>query len=87
MLRVKAPRKVRTAIALVGRDGDPATGDIDKALAYTGKGGRLTARLGGVQDYERVTAMVANADGRVRGRAGNDWNYTRDNERFRISLR
>ena len=86
-LRVKAPRDVRAAIALVGRDGGPEAGDIDKDLEYTGKGGRLTARLGDVQDYERLTAMVANADGRVRGRAGDDWNYTRDNERFRVSLR
>jgi hypothetical protein len=86
-LRVKAPRNVRTAIALVGRVGDPETGDIDKDLEYTGKGRRLTARLGDVQEYDRVTAMVANADGRIRGRAGNDWNYTRDNQRFRVTLR
>jgi hypothetical protein len=86
-LRVTARRNVRTAIALVGRTGDPETGEIDKDLEYSGKGGKLAVRLADVQDYDRITAMVANADGRVRGRRGNDWNYTRDNERFRVSLR
>ena len=80
----QAPRDVRAAIALVGRDGGPEGGDIDKDLEYTRRRQAHGSRLDDVQDFERITAIVANADGRVRGR-GQRRNYTHDNERFRAA--
>jgi hypothetical protein len=86
-LRVRAPRNVRTAIALVGRDGPALAGAITTKLKYLPRGGRDAVTLGGAHGFERITAVLVNADGRVNGFAGGDWNYTRDNERFRLSLR
>jgi hypothetical protein len=84
-LRVRAARGVRTAIALVGREGGAETGDVITEFAYAGHGRRKAVTLDGAQGLERVTAVVANADGRVRG--ANRTKYTHDNERFRASLR
>ena len=80
--RAHAPRGVRSAIALVGRDGSAEDGTTLTQLRYLKRGGRDSVTLGGMQAFERVTAIVVNADGRVRGRR-----YSRDNERFRVSLR
>jgi hypothetical protein len=86
-LKVRAARRVRSAIALVGRQGAPETGVVTTEFKYLSRGGRGSVRLANVQDFDRITAVVANADGRVRGFGAGDWNYTRDNERFRVALR
>lgn len=85
-VRVWVRRGIRTGIALVGRDGSPLGGAITQALKYLPRGGRATVKLRRAGRFERITAVVANADGRVRGFAGSDWNYTRDNERYRVVL-
>ena len=36
--------------------------------------------------YERITAVIVNADGRVRGFRGGDWVYANDNAKFDVSL-
>ena len=54
-------------------------------FAYARRGGRKRVTLEGVQGFERITAVVSNADGRVRG--GDTANYAHDDERFRASLR
>ena len=86
-LKVQASRKVRTAAALIGRDGNRLTGDVDTELDYSNRGGKLAVRLPDAQDYDRITAVVANADGRARGFAGDDRDYTRDEKRFRVRVR
>jgi hypothetical protein len=82
-LRVKAPRGVRTAIALVGREGGLSAGDIRANREFARRGGKLTVRLGDVRDDARLTAVIVNADGGLR--AGSQ-RYARNNERFRVSL-
>ena len=36
--------------------------------------------------FERITAVIVNADGRVDGFAASDWDYRRDDQRFRVRL-
>ena len=86
-LKVRAPRRVRTAIALVGREGGSASGTTVTKLDYAKRGGKLKVRLANALDFERITAVVANADGRIAGFGGRDWDYRSDNERFRAALR
>ena len=83
-LRVNAPRGVRISIALVAREGGPEGGDVRIKRRYAKRGGSKTVRLKGVQQFKRITAVVVNADGRVRGASRR---YTRDNEPFRAKLR
>lgn len=85
-LRLRVRRGVRTGVALVGRDGPALGGAITEELTYLPRGGRASIALTGAQEFERITAVVANADGRVRGFGAGDWSYSRDNERFRIAL-
>lgn len=86
-LRVRAPRGVRTMIALVGRKGGPQTGKVTARHGYLHRGGRGSVRLRKARRFERVTAVIANADARVRGFGGFDWRFTRDNARYRAALR
>ncbi len=84
-LKVKAPRKTRSAIALVGREG-PRTGpdaNVVISTKYLKKGGKASVRLPSGSGFDRLTAVVVNADGRV---FGNGRTYTRDNRRYRASL-
>jgi hypothetical protein len=83
-LRVKAPRRVRTAIALVGREGSPVNGEIGTKREFARRGGKLTVRLRNVGDFRRITAVVVNADGRLKRGRGSG--YAHNNERFRVSL-
>jgi hypothetical protein len=79
-LRVRAERKTRTGIALVARDDETAT--VTTAHRLLKRGGRGSVSIASPGNYERITAAVTNADGRVRGFAGIDWNYTRDDRKF-----
>ena len=38
--------------------------------------------------YQRITAVIVNADGRAKGydNALGDWKYTHDNERFKFTI-
>ena len=80
-LRVRAARGVHTAIALVGRDGPATTGDVRTRVSYSRRGGKDSIRLANAPAFERITAVVVNADGRVRR-----GDYIRDNKRFRASV-
>jgi hypothetical protein len=83
-LRVRAPRGVRTAIALVRREGGPLNGAMRTKREFARRGGKLTVRMRDVEDASRITAVVANADGRRKHGSGP---YAHNNERFRVSLR
>lgn len=66
---LSAQRGTRSSIALVGREGKPGSGRVRIASRFLARGGRATMRLAHASRYARVTAVVANADGR--GRNGN----------------
>lgn len=81
-LRVRAPRRTRTGIALVGRDGGPTGGTVTRRVRYMANGGKGTVRLGDAQSFERITAVIANADGRVNA----NYTYLRDDRTFRARI-
>ncbi len=85
-LSIDAEPGVRTGIALVGRQGPATTGQVTRHVRYLAQGGSGSVGLGSPKRFARVTAVVANADGRVRGFGGADWNYRADGARYELSL-
>jgi hypothetical protein len=85
-LRVRAERGVRAGLALVGRQGDELTGPVTVAARFLRKGGSGSVVLDSPDRFTRLTAVVVNADGRVRGFGRTDWLYTRNNARFAVRL-
>jgi hypothetical protein len=86
---VAAPEGVASGLALVGRLGSELHGSTVKAVAYSRTGGTLTARLSDPGRYQRITAVVVNADATAAGySAGHlDWHYLAENAPFEISGR
>lgn len=82
-LHVSGGSKTRSGIALVGRVGSPTGGTIERAMEYLPKGGKTSVSLPDAGKYARITAVVVNADGRVKG---NSRNYTHDGVSYKISL-
>jgi len=82
---VTVDKGVRAAVAIVGRDGDAVSGAVTQKLKYLRSGGRRTVTLSEADRYERLTAVVVNADMRVSGFEAGDWVYSRDNARFHIN--
>jgi hypothetical protein len=77
---------VRAGLALVGRDDD--TGRVVTAVKFLKHGGSGSVTLDSPGDFERITAVVVNADARANGfdRVRRDWNYTEDNARLTARL-
>jgi hypothetical protein len=84
-----APAGVASGLALVGRLGSERHGSTVKAVAYSRTGGTLTARLSDPGRYQRITAVVVNADTTAAGySAGHlDWHYLAEGTPFEVSGR
>jgi hypothetical protein len=82
-LSAHAERGTRSAIALVGRRGPRAGGAVTTAFRYLPRGGRGVVRLPRGRRFDRVTAVVVNADGRIRG---SERQYARDGRRFKVAV-
>ena len=67
---MRTPRGVRTAIALVRREGGPLNGAMRTKREFSRRGGTLTVRMQDVEDASRITAVIANADGRRKHGSG-----------------
>jgi uncharacterized protein DUF6055 len=89
VVHVTAPRGTAAGLALVGRFGSERHGHPLTRIEYRSGGGRLTARLPRPGRFERITAVVVNADGRARGFSARrlDWLYLTDGLPFEISGR
>jgi hypothetical protein len=87
--QVTAPEGVATGLALVGRMGSERHGHTVKAVAYSAAGGTLTARLSDPARYQRITAVVVNADAGAAGYSARhrDWHYLTEETPFEISGR
>ena len=85
-LKVRAEDGVRSGVALVARDGSPTAGAVVKRARYLSKGGSGRVTLDSPTEFERITAVVVNADARVRGQKVADWDYRKDNRRFTVKL-
>jgi hypothetical protein len=82
-LKVKGPKGLKAGAALVGRG--PA--GVVAQTKMVDKRGRAKVKLGDAAAFERITAVLVNADMRVKGFAGTDWKYRKDNQRFTARLR
>jgi len=84
-----APRGVSAGLALVGRIGGERHGRVVSRLRYRRRGGRLSVRLDRPRRFQRITAVVINADTRTEGFSARrlDWNYLTDTAPFRVRAR
>jgi hypothetical protein len=89
VVHATAPRGTAAGLALVGRLGSERHGHSLARIEYRRGGGRLTVRLPRPGRFERITAVVVNADGRARGFSARrlDWLYLTDGLPFEISGR
>jgi len=88
-LRAATPRGVETGLALVGRIGSARHGRVVSRLRFRRHGGGIAVTLGRPARFDRITAVLINADTAKRGFDGRrvDWNYLHDGARFRVSAR
>ena len=63
-LKVKADKGTRSSISLIGRQGGATSGTVTLATKYLGKGGSGRVTLPNPGSFSRITAMIANVDGR-----------------------
>ena len=77
---------MRAGLALVAREGDPLTGAVTKKARYLGHGAKGSVSLSNPGRFDRITAVVVNADDRVKGFIRNDWSYSRDGASFQARL-
>jgi hypothetical protein len=84
-----APRGVAAGLALVGRIGDQLGGRVVSRLRFRDQGGPMTVRLWRPGRFQRITAVVVNADTRAEGFDARrlDWNYLTDTAPFLVRAR
>jgi hypothetical protein len=81
-LRLRVERGVRSGLALVARKGEEVGGKVVARTEFLRRGGEGSVSLRRPRRFDRVTAVIANADGRQHGFGFDDWDYTRDNRDF-----
>ena len=88
-LRASSPRGVAAGLALVGRIGSARHGRPVSSLSFRRRGGRLAVRLAHPGRFQRITAILINADTAQHGFSGQtlDWRYLHDHARFRVGAR
>ncbi len=79
----------RAALALVGRIGSEKRGRVVSRLTFKRRGGRMSVRLSRPGRFDRITAVLINADTRAFGFSARrfDWNYLTDTAPFRARVR
>jgi hypothetical protein len=89
VVEVQVPAGVEAGVALVGRTGSERHGDVVAKLRRRHRGGRVTVRLARPGRFERITAVLINADVRTDGFSPRllDWHYVRDAVPFTVSAR
>jgi hypothetical protein len=89
VVHLTAPRGTASGLALVGRLGSERRGRTVNRIAYSRGGGRLTVRLRDPGRFQRITAVVVNADARAHGFSARrlDWRYLTDRFPFEVSSR
>jgi hypothetical protein len=85
-LNVQAPNGLKSAIALVGRTGGEANGQIIKKVTYDGNGGNIAVTLNNPGGLTRLTAVLVNADSSARKVGSAEPNYTKNNQQFSASI-
>jgi hypothetical protein len=87
-LRLKADldHGVAGGLALVARDGDALSGTVKQRVRYLADGGKGSVTLSDPGRFERITAVLVNADDGVRGFHRGDWVYAKDGSGFKARL-
>jgi Family of unknown function (DUF6055) len=87
--RAVAPPGVAAGLALVGRIGNERRGRVVSRLRFSRRGGTMTVRMTQPRRFERITAVLVNADTRTEGFSARrlDWNYLTDTAPFRVDAR
>ena len=80
----RAPRGITAGLALVGRIGGERSGRPVARLAFRKRGGPMAVTLPRPKRFERITAVLINANAKQRGfnPFRNDWFYRADDARF-----
>ena len=88
-MRAVAPHGIAAGLALVGRIGTERHGRVVSRLRYRQGGGAMTVRLADPGRFDRITAVVVNADTSAQGFDTRrlDWRYLRDEVPFSVSGR
>jgi hypothetical protein len=89
VVKAEAPLGIAAGLALVGREGSEHQGRVVSALDFKRHGGRMVVRLGRPGRFDRVTAVLVNADTSAAGFSARrlDWAYLTDSAPFRLSAR
>ncbi len=89
VVRALAPRGIGAGLALVGRTGSERHGRVVSRLRYRPGGGAMSVRLADPGRFDRITAVVINADTSALGFDTRrlDWRYLRDGVPFEVSGR
>jgi hypothetical protein len=89
IVRAVAPRDAAAGLALVGRIGSERRGRVVSRLRFKRRGGAMAVRLPRPGRFQRITAVVINADTRAEGFSARrlDWNYLTDTAPFRVRAR
>lgn len=89
VVSASAPHGIAAGLALVGRTGSERQGRVVSALRFKRNGGRMTVSLARPGRFERLTAVLINADTSASGFSARrlDWAYLTDSAPFRVSAR
>jgi Family of unknown function (DUF6055) len=84
-----APRRISAAVALVGRIGSERHGRVVSRLRFRRHGGPMSVRLARPERFDRITAVLVNADARAHGFSARrlDWDYLTDTAPFAVRAR
>jgi hypothetical protein len=88
-VEVTAPAGDAAGVALVGRIGSEKHGHVISRIRFKRNGGRLSVSLSRPKRFDRITAVLINADTTAFGFSARrfDWNYLTDTAPFRARAR
>ncbi len=86
---IVAPRGIAAGLALVGRSGSERHGHVVSKLRFKQGGGAMTVRISRPGRFNRLTAVLVNADTEAAGFSARrlDWAYLTESAPFRVSAR
>lgn len=89
LVTATVPRGVAAGLALVGRIGAARDGRVVSRLNFKRRGGAMAVRLARPGRFERITAVLVNADTRKDGFSPRrlDWNYLTESAPFTARAR
>jgi hypothetical protein len=84
-----APLGIASGLALVGRIGSERQGRVIDVQAYKAQGGKIAVRLPRPGRFNRITAVLVNADASASGCSARrlDWAYLTESVPFEVSAR